>query len=66
MSRILYMLAAAAFIFAVLRMLEDGQFGEVVTAVAVAVSCTLFVGGAVISKLERMRQWGGPKDPPPQ
>jgi len=45
--------AGAALGFAALRTIEDGPYGEIVTAIALAAGCVLFGAGSVCLTLER-------------
>lgn len=55
MRNVLYVLSASWACFAVLRLVSDGPRGELVTATALLASSVMFVGGAVIGEMARMR-----------
>ena len=46
--------SGSTVVFAVLRTLQDGPTGEVVTALTLVAGCVLFVGYVVVDRLDRL------------
>jgi hypothetical protein len=57
----LYGASCSTIIFAGLRLLLDGPSGEVVTALTLLAGCVLFIGGAIVDRLDKLRA-SRPKD----
>ncbi len=59
MRNVLYVLSASWAGFAALRIASDGPRGELVTAVALLAASVMFVGGAVLGEMERIKPPSG-------
>lgn len=57
----LYGASCSTVVFAVLRLLQDGPGGETIAALTLLAGCVLFVGGAIVDRLDKSRA-SRPKD----
>lgn len=48
--------SGVATVFAVLRTIQNGPQGELITALTLIAACVLFVGGGVVDRLDRRKE----------
>lgn len=54
MRTVLFGGAGSTVVFAVLRTIQDGPSGEIVTALSLVAGCVLFAGGVIVDRLDRL------------